>query len=116
DRVIVYRLDRAAATCTRLVFQEALGACALGLASGSWCLSNATVSADTASCEARQSPTGTVVAATAVTGAFTVTAGATPVVAMDVTLEFPGGGALPPTVHASASGCSAACSVNDCRR
>jgi hypothetical protein len=113
-RIVIYRIDRTALTCTQIGIQEGTAGCSLGLVSGVWCLARAVVSADVAACESRQNPTGPV-AATAVTGTFSVTTsgGSGIRVDLDVSLQFPAGGTLPETVQAQVASCNADCAP-DC--
>jgi hypothetical protein len=113
--ISLYRIDRSANNCTMLVIQEGAGACnplALVSEDGGWCLSRAILSTDLASCEAHEAPTDGV-AATGVSGSLTVQMG---VVDIDVSLDFPGGSALPETVNVQVGGCASDCDTEDCRQ
>jgi hypothetical protein len=109
-RILVYRLDRMASTCVELTFHEETIACPLQLTSNGWCLSGARINDDVAACEARQ-VLEDATPATSVTGAFTIlAANATPMLDLDLTLQFDAGPGLPASVQAEVAGCRAACS------
>ncbi|HKO49881.1 MAG TPA: hypothetical protein VJV79_19255 [Polyangiaceae bacterium] len=114
DRIRVQRIDAAAGHCTTLVLQDA-PTCHLGLSSGGWCLSDANVSADVAACLAHQLPAVSV-AATAVTGTFSVATGGASV-STDLQLTFPASGNLPSSVNMQVESCKPNCNnANDCRK
>jgi len=113
-RITLYRIDRTAQTCTEIVIQQGGGGCALGVTSGGFCLSRASVSSSVSACEMLMPATGAV-DATAATGTFTVSTQGSLRVTIDATLQFPGGGSLPTTVQAQATSCAADCMLNDCR-
>ena len=113
DRIRVQRIDAAAGHCTTLVLQDT-PTCHLGLISGTWCLSEASVSTDLAACRALQLPAVSV-AATAVSGTFTVTTGGKSV-STDLQLTFPASASLPASVNMQVESCKPNCNnANDCR-
>jgi hypothetical protein len=111
-RLVVHRLDRAAAACIELTFHEGTNDCPLGPTSNGWCLRVASRHGDVAACEARHPVAGTF--ATSAEGTFTIhAANVTPVLDMDLALQF--GAGQSQSVQVEVEGCSAACSPNDCR-
>src|SRR5688500_7662690 len=50
DRLLVYRIDEGAGTCTRIVLLSG-SSCTLGVEAGGWCLEQAQLSADIAACK-----------------------------------------------------------------
>ena len=115
-RFYIYRIDLTNSICTMVWIEENFGGpCQpLGLISEFWCLSNASMSNDIASCEALGSPSNAIWA-TAVKGTFNISSGS--MVDIDVELEFPpSGGSLPETVNMKATNCEARCAPEDCRR
>lgn len=110
DRIVVFRIDEAAGTCTRVVLLGG-SSCNLGVAAGGWCLEQAQLSADVAACKTHMVPADPKLASSA-TGTISVSGS---VAELDVTLEFPAGGGLPSSVSVAVSDCTADCMQNDCR-
>jgi len=115
-QMILYRLDRATSTCAQIALVQGFSTCELGVTNKGWCLGSINLSADVAACQARQSPTGPIIFATAATGTIAVTQGAMFSADVDVTAQFPASAGLPGSIHARVSGCSATCSATDCRQ
>jgi hypothetical protein len=83
--------------------QEGTGACQpLGLVGDGWCIVGA-LAFGTTSCD------GDSFAATDATGTFAVTAGATPLVELDIVLEFPDDAPVPESLPIQLSACAASC-------
>lgn len=70
ERIVVYRVDRTAGTCMVLRFTQGTSLCnGRGLVSGTWCLTDAEITADVASCDKHQTPSN-VTAAVTLSGSF----------------------------------------------
>ena len=112
----IFRIDRAAMTCTFVVLAPAGTSCPSGVMISDRCFSMAGVSTDVASCDALQIPTDAV-PATAATGTFrsyaTDPAGpggvAIEVADFDLTLTFPADAGAPTSDHFVGSSCLVAC-------
>jgi hypothetical protein len=107
SRVVVYRSDLTARTCTVLTFQMTFPC--INVISGGWCLGQAVVSPNVAACDNRTIPTGAV-AATGASGTFSIATGVSgTIVNIDISLQFPASGTLPQTVQAQVATCYADC-------
>jgi hypothetical protein len=112
----IFRIDRAAMTCTFVVLAPAGASCASGTMISGRCFLMAGFSTDVASCDALQIP-GDAVAATAAAGTFRtyvtdpgMTGGiAVDLADFDLTLSFPADAGVPTSDHFAGSGCLVAC-------
>lgn len=115
SQIVVARIDAASGTCAQIALLQGSAGCTLGISGGGWCLAGASVTANVASCETFQVPTGAV-AATAASGSMSVSKqGSTQSVTMDLTLQFPASADLPTNVRVQVADCQASCAAHDCR-